>query len=109
MNNRLPEIFGAGSPTLVRDRNRASGTIILHHDWMVDRDVSGALLEIANRIAARPHDLIDKPISIFNRLRRRIDEARLSRSPCFDETFTVCRSDRMNVESVHTFLPRRQL
>lgn len=55
MNHRLPQVFRARLPLRMTKRNFVPCPVMLHHPWMLHGDVSGALVEVADRVAALAH------------------------------------------------------
>src|SRR5690349_23556552 len=74
MDHRLAEIFGARLSATVPDRDVMRLVIMLDDDWVIDGDVARTLVEIADRIAARPHDLADQRVGECNGARRAADD-----------------------------------
>jgi hypothetical protein len=75
-----------------------SGSIVLDHIRVVDRDVGRSLVEIVHRITAFAHYLGHQTIRIPYRPRRIVDERGLHRAPVFDVLGPRVRSQHNDVE-----------
>ena len=66
MDHRLAKVLGARLASLVPQRNVVGLVIMLDDDRMVDRDVAGALVEIADGVSSRLHHVGKKRVSERN-------------------------------------------
>ena len=98
MDHRLAKVLGARLATLMPKRDVVGLVIMFDDDRMIDGDVAGALVEIADRIASRLHHVAEQRVSERNCARRIVDEARLNVVPALRELAALGRLERPDVE-----------
>ena len=86
-------------------REVVRGPIVLHHEWVIDRDVRGSLLEFRNGIPSRRHHRPNQAVRLDHRTRRIIDEPSLSPLPLGCEMVTFLISQRPNMERLDPLFP----
>src|SRR5689334_22063005 len=69
--------------------DRMSGAIIVHHDWMVDRNIGCSLLEIRDGISAHGHDVRHELVRPRYRKSRIINKLSLQLPPGIRKTFLI--------------------
>src|SRR5438067_12133854 len=75
---------------------------------MINRDISGAVLEIANRISTRLHYLFDQSVGFANGLRWFIDETCLRFLPRLGKATLFFWCQRPNLELANALFPPRK-
>ena len=78
------QFFSCGPAAGPAERDIVGGAIVLRDDGMVDGDVGGALLEVANGIAAGGHDIAKQLIGFSDSSGGRVDEMSLNAAPPVD-------------------------
>jgi hypothetical protein len=104
INHGFAEIFGAGFSALLPLRNGACRTVVFDNAAVSNGDVSDALFEITDWIAARLHDLSYQPIGLDDSSSGIIDESRLIGVPRLCEAIALLRFERVNVQLLDALL-----
>lgn len=102
VNHRLSQVFRCGFPLRVLRGDFARRAVVHHHVSVIHRDVGHALLEVANRVAARRHDLANEPIGLGHGTSRVVNEACLNGTPRGIEPRRIGWRQRTDVERVNT-------
>src|SRR5262245_14443911 len=79
VDHRLAEVLGTDSRVL--GGNSMRGSVVIDHLRMLYGDISGALLEILDRVAAFAHHRADQPVSGSGGLGGLVDELCLGPAP----------------------------
>src|ERR1044071_492882 len=108
VDHRLSQVFGGGASALVVAHDVARRAIVHDDVRMIDRDVGNTLLEIANGIATRVHDVADEAVCLDDRALRIVDEPRLHLTPRVREPPRIVRCERTDVEPFDALLPFEQ-
>jgi hypothetical protein len=74
------------------------GPVLVHDLGVVDGDVAGLLVEVADRVAARAHHLGHQHVRRPHRFGRPVDEVCLGRGPPGGEGLPVARGQRPDVQ-----------
>jgi len=81
VHHRLTQVFSTGLAFPV-PLGYFTRRAVIHDDiGVIDRDIGDALLEIAERIAARVHDLADDAVGLRDGTGRVVDELGLNAVP----------------------------
>ena len=83
MDEGLTLRLGADVALLLRQVEGVSGSIVLNHVRVIDRDVGRLLVEIVDRVSAFAHYLGHETICVAHRPRRIVDKRSLHRPPAF--------------------------
>ena len=84
------------------------GPVVLHHPWVVDRNIVRTLIEIGYRIAASFHQRRYQVIGFCDCPSRGIDKTRLHGLPLCRKTLAFQRVKVANVELFNAILAIRQ-
>ncbi len=84
MNHRAAKFFSSGLTAGPAQGDIVCSPVVLRDDGMVDGDVCGSLLEVADRIAASYHDIAEEVIGFSDCSSGRVDEAGLNAAPLVD-------------------------
>src|ERR1700680_2496926 len=103
MNHGLAHLFGRGLAPIVPQRDLVRGAIVLHNQRMVHRNFRSALLEIAEWVTLRGHQLSEKPVGVPQGGLRIIDEPGLNRTPGVPETGRIFSPKWVNRETFDSF------
>ena len=98
------QVLGAGVTAGVAHRHLVGDAVVGDQLGVVDRQVRRALLEVADRIAALLHHLIDERIGGARSAPRVVDESRLDRAPAALVVHPLRRAEWTDVELLDTLL-----
>ena len=85
MDHGLAQVFGSGMTLLGVTGHGVRCAIVLHHLWVVYRDIRGTLLEIGHGISASLHQLVDQLVGFGNGALRVVDKVGLHNPPTLRE------------------------
>src|SRR5580704_15111552 len=100
MDERLPKIFGRRFAATLPACDVARGAIVSDNLWVIDGNVSRALVEISQGIAARCHDFTDQPIGLGDSLLWSVHEASLEFAPGLREPRGVGGAESPNLQTL---------
>lgn len=109
MDHRAAQILGAGLATGVPPGHVVGHAIVADQLGVIDRKVGGALLEIADRIAARLHHLGEEFVGPPDRRAWVVDELALHLDPAVGEPRDLVAAERANVQRLDALLALAQL
>jgi hypothetical protein len=102
MNHGLAQVFGAGLPTCLTKRASVGGAVILENQWMIHRDICGTLFEVTDRIAPSRHHIAEQLVGVGYSASGPVNETRLNSAPGLDKPGTIVRSERSDVQALHS-------
>jgi hypothetical protein len=102
MNHGLAQVFGAGLPACLTKRASVGGAVIFKNQWVIHGDIRCTLFEVADRIAARGHHIAQQLVGVRYRISGAVNEARLDSAPGLDKPRTIARSERSDVQALHS-------
>src|ERR1043166_3891095 len=109
MDHCLTDIFCCRLAGIIAQGDFARRAVIAYDIRVIPRNICGSLLEISHRITTGLHQLLDQNVCVSSRLRRFVDEKRLSFLPRIGKACLLLRRERANVQATHTLLTRSQL
>jgi len=98
----LTHFFRAGFIALPPQRQRTSGSVILHDHGMIDRQVVRTLIEVFEGVAPRGHYVRDELIGFCHGAFRVIDKASLNTPPFAGECIDLIFRKRAQIETTDT-------
>jgi hypothetical protein len=104
VDHRLSKIFRTRLAVLALLGDGVSGSIVLDHLGMIDRDVGRSLLEVADGVAASLHHFADQPVGFSDGPPRVVDELRLTRTPALRKLVALLWRKRSNLQALDSLL-----
>ncbi len=108
MHQRLPQCFGVGFTMQVLQRDGVRCPVVLHHQRVVHRQVRGARVEVAQRVATAHHHVAHQQVRLGDRGAGAVHEARLHGLPFHAEALRLVGRQRQDLELVPALLARAQ-
>ena len=109
VHHRPPQVFGLDAAAGVPFRDHVGGPVLLDHMRMIDRDVSGSLVEIPHRVAAVAHHILDQRVRLRDGCRRVVHELGLRLSPFREVSVPLACRQRLDLVVLDAFLARLEL
>jgi hypothetical protein len=109
MDQCLTELFGVGVAARVAQCNGVGRAIVLDHTGVVDRDVGGALLEIADGVASCPHNFANELVSVVRCATRIVHEPGLDGLPATEELLALLTVECSDIEVLDPFFALAKL
>jgi len=108
MDHGFAKIFGIGLSTFLALRNGACGSVVFDNAAVIYGDISDALFEIADWVAAGFHDIAYQPISFDNGPFGIVDETSLIGVPRLCKAIALLRLERMNSKLLDPLLAAQE-
>ena len=109
MQHSPPQILGVGLAAPMAQGYLVRDPVVGHELRVVDGEVGGALVEIADGIAARVHGLADQFVRAADRRARIIDEIGLDHAPPLHVALGFLAAQRPDVEALDALLAISEL
>jgi hypothetical protein len=101
VNHRDSQIFCGRLTALLSHRDIVCGAIVLDDMWVIDGYVSGALVEVSDRVAAHLHQVGDESIGFHDGAFGIVDEACLIGSPGVGESISIFDGEWLDVQLLY--------
>src|SRR5260370_27242996 len=101
----LAKILCAGLASAMAQNDVVSGSIVADSIRIIDRDIVGALIELAHGIAARVHDIGDESIRFVHCAFGIINELLLNEGPLLGIPFALGRRQGAELKMGDALLP----
>ena len=102
MNHCLAQFFRTGLATRLTNCDFVGCTVIFQNRRIVHGDVRRTLFKVAYRIATVGHHIAQQLVGIRYGTSGAVNEPRLHPAPGLDEASTITRTERPDVETLHS-------
>src|ERR1700730_1639757 len=103
VNHGLAQVFGASLSPRLTKRALVGCPVIFENQWMAHRDIGLTLFKVAYRIATRGHHIAQQLVGVCYCATWAVNEPRLDSAPGLDKPRTIARSERPDVQALHSF------
>jgi hypothetical protein len=95
MNHCLAQVFRAGLPPRLPERDFVSSPVVFENQWMIHGDIRGPLFKVTDRIASRRHHITPQAVRCRYGAGGAVNEARLNTAPGIDEARAIASRQRL--------------